>query len=751
MAALQIWIVLALAAPLAPDPADERASLVLERLVEGDPAAALEAVGDDEFRNQVVLKVRDRLRSEFETRDDETDQRLASTFANLVAFALDGPVSGQGQGEALMWSEVLWETYIGDLDDGHRVDLMLGAVLKAVGGLAPAARAAWARRVLDRTEIRGLSDAALGPRPDGEVPTWLSGQDWQLGGFLYGVMDAWIGADAGTVTTLTPLLESRLLLDRLLAIQGLKRLGTPAALAALEAQRGEEAGVGMYLEGHTVGSQASLALTAVGMADALGALRVDLVAAKMDVGALDRLRRDILTDLSRPEPEFRETYAAATAEMKQTWSRIEGSAGEVRRRWVGLLRGACRREVDAAPEVALLAGDAAWRGRIAEACIERLTRDAEISGGVGPVFSRIDALGAVGLALKARERIPQDRVTARARAYLRTVAEAAYDTARGREEIDGLTSWTMEAADTATVVRRILDVAFEQALADGQSVGPGPDGSPGLLRQELDGFREAGQPEDTVLALLIGLRWHLLWRDAGRDERSIHRETAWARFGENYWEQHRDLRERMRVDPYAREILEDLARDDEDVATLRWSLAPEDRPLLARIRTDLMRALAAAGTTAQRTAGVSDQALEIFLAHYPVLEEIAMTWLSSCFGERPATPAPAGLTPPKPREDPMDLRRAGQPASAFTDVVHENYQKFDDCYSERLKRRPGLKGTLIIEVKVSTQGKVAARVADDGLGDEEVATCVLRTMRRLEFPFPKEEVRVFRVPLEFSN
>ena len=99
----------------------------------------------------------------------------------------------------------------------------------------------------------------------------------------------------------------------------------------------------------------------------------------------------------------------------------------------------------------------------------------------------------------------------------------------------------------------------------------------------------------------------------------------------------------------------------------------------------------------------------------------------------------------------MDLRRSGPPPSAYTDVVHENYQKFYDCYSERLKRRPGLTGTLFIEVEVSTLGKIAVRVADDGLGDEQVTKCVLRTMRRLEFPFPKEKVHIFRVPLEFSH
>jgi len=757
MTALQLSLILSLALPAAPDPVDGAASDAVARLVDGDPAAAFDAVGDDQYRNQIVVEVRDRLLVAFETRDDETDETLSKTFAQLVTFALDGQVTGQRQGEALMWAETLWGRYIRDLDDGHRVDLMLGTVLRGLDELSPGGRLEWARRVLDRSGITGLTDAVLGPREGDRVPTFVGGRGWSIGRFLYGVMDAWaISAiapqDSGAaVSALTPYLESKLLLDRLLAIQGLKRIGTPAALAALAAARAERSSVWMYFEGHTIGSQAGLALSAGALARDLATLRIDLVAAEMDITGLDRLRWTLLTDLAATEGDFTQRYNDAAQGMHQAWRNVQSSAGEVRLRWLGLLRAACRREVEAAPEVGLLGEDSAWRGRTADRCLERLAREAEIEGGTGPVFTREDALAAVGLALKARARVLEDRVTDQAKAYLRAVAEAAYETPAGREEVDGLSAWTMDDPATAAAVRRIVDVAFEHALADGQIEGPDRRGAPGLLAQELDSFRAAGNPEGTVMALLIGLRWHLLWRDAARDERSIHQETAWARFDTAYWEQHRELKDRMRVEAYAREILEDLARDDEDVATLRWSLNPEDRPRLERIRKDLLRARVAAGKAAQRTAGVPADALAIFLAHHPVLDEIAMVWLSACYGERPSTPAPAGLTAPKPKEDPLDLRRVGRPQSAYTDVVHDNFGKLRDCYEERLKRRPMLKGTLVVEVEVSTLDKVSARIAHDGLGDEEVSRCVLRVMRRLDFPVPKDKVRAFEVPLEFYN
>ncbi len=757
MTIIQLALILALGTPAAPDPVDVRAKAVFIHLVDGDPVAALDAVVDDEYRNQVVIEVRDRLLVNFETRDKETDAALSVTFANLITVALGGQIEGQRQGEALLWAETLWGRYAADLDDGHAVDLMIGAVLRELDGLAPSARLGWARRLLDRTGFQGLTDAVLGVGQGDTIPAWIGGRAWSIGGFLYGAMDAWAASaiaprDApGAVAALTPHLESRLLLDRLLAIQGLKRIGSPAALAALDAARGDAAKVSMYLPGHTVGSQAGLAASATALARDLGTLRIDLVAAGMDVTGLDRLRWTLLTDLEAAEEEFTTRYNDAARGMRRAWRDVESTAGEVRGRWRGLLRAACRREVEAAPEVGLLAGDPAWLGRTADRCLERLARETEIQGGTGPVFSRTDALAAVGLALKARHRILEDRVVRQARAYLRAVAEAAYDTSQGREEIDGIVAWTMGDPGTAAVVRRIVDVGFEQALADGRREAPEQEGAPGLLPEELARFKEAGHPEETVMAVLIGIRWHLIWRDAGREARSIHQETAWARFGAKYWERHRDLHDRMRVETYAREIAEDLARDDEDVATLRWSLDPDDRPLLERIRKDLEQARAAAGKAAQRTGGVPAAALDVFLEHYPVLDEIAMIWLAACYGETPKTPAPAGLMGPKPPEDPLDLRRVDRPQSAYTDVVHRNFGKFRDCYAERLKRRPGLQGTLVVAVEVSTMDKVSARIAHDELGDEELSRCVLRVMRRLDFPVPKDKVHIFEVPIELFN
>ena len=759
MAMLKIVMLLALAAHAAPEPVEERAEDVVRLLLAGTPAEAFVAVGDDEYRNQVVVEVRDRLVAAFATRDEATDERLASTFAVLVDQGFGGPLEGQAQGEVLMWAEALWEAYIGDLDDGYRVDHMLGAVLRGLGRLPLGARDEWARRLLGRVGIRDLPDAAFGLRPAARVPAWFAAPNLRIGGFLFGVMDAWVGRAetpgsretlAGKLSTLTTLLDSRLLLDRLLAVQGLKCIETPAATVALMGAGKDAATLYMYLDGHTVGSQAGLALVAGALNREMESLHLDLVAAKMDVTKLEHLRRDILTDLEGSEASFTAKYSAAVAEMQQAWGEIQRSSASVRRRWLGLLRGACRREVDAAPEVGLLAGDAAWRGRVADTCLARVSKDAEVDSGTGPVFRREDALAAVGLALKARDRDVAERVMARGRAYLRTVAEAAYDTPRGREEIDELTAWTMDDPATAAVVRRIVDLAFERALADGRAEGPVRDGAPGLLEVELDEFVESGKPEARVLALLVGLRWHLLWRDAGSDGRSILKETAWVRFDTAYWERAQDLRARIRTEPYAREILEDLARDDEDVASLRWGLPSEDRPFLERIRKDLQRAGNAAAKAATRTSGVPDVALAVFLAHYPALEEVAGIWLIACAGERPKTPAPARLTPPKPPENPLDLRRSGPPPSAYTDVVHASFGKIRDCYDERVKRRPKLRGTLTVEVEISTLGEVEARIADDGLGDEQVAKCVLRTVRRLDFPTPGDKVHVFRVPFYFE-
>ncbi|MBM4370806.1 MAG: AgmX/PglI C-terminal domain-containing protein [Deltaproteobacteria bacterium] len=736
-----------------PDPVAERAAAVAELLAGGHAADALAAVGDDELRHRVVLAARDLLLQELGALDEGTDDRVEACLTGLVALGFGGALDGQAQGEALLWAEALWDQSVRSTEAPRRADAALAAVLRALDDLGGGARDEWARRVLEHAGIPGLAATALGPREGSSSPPWLASRRFRTGPFLDGVMEAWVAAagdPARALAVLAPLGSSPMVLDRLLAVQGLKRLGTPEAEALLEEAQDDSTGAWRYLEGHTVGSQAARALSATGLARELDALRADLVAAGADTTGLDGLKRDLLGDLEPAEAVWRSTWDPRVRDMSARWGALHGSAAEARRQGLHLLYIACRKEVDQGAARGLPAQDPAAVARVADACLARLERELDTSAGLGTVFGPGDARAAVELALRARDRAATEEVRTRALAYLRAATEAAYDTPRGRREVDGLTVWTLEDPATGTVVRRILDVAFEQALADGRAPGPARDGAPGLLAEELETFRAEGDPGNQVLALLIGLRWHLLWRDAGTEERSLLREAAWARFDEAYWKGSAAVRTRFRSDPFTPEILRDLARDGADVAALRWSLPPEDRPLLDQVRRDLERSRRAAATTAVRTSGIREEVLGIFMKHHPALEEIASVWLLALSGARARRPPPAALAEPRPPENPLDLRRPGPPASAFTDVVHESWERVRACYDERRKLRPGLRGSLQVDIEVSTGGEVAVRIADDGLGDPQVASCVLRTLQRLKYPTPKNSAFEFRVPFQFE-
>ena len=69
-------------------------------------------------------------------------------------------------------------------------------------------------------------------------------------------------------------------------------------------------------------------------------------------------------------------------------------------------------------------------------------------------------------------------------------------------------------------------------------------------------------------------------------------------------------------------------------------------------------------------------------------------------------------------------------------VVHEHQDAFQDCYDEGLKRKPKLRGKVVVFFRIEKSGEVTEAVAKKGttLADETVQRCLLDAFERMHFP-----------------
>lgn len=104
-------------------------------------------------------------------------------------------------------------------------------------------------------------------------------------------------------------------------------------------------------------------------------------------------------------------------------------------------------------------------------------------------------------------------------------------------------------------------------------------------------------------------------------------------------------------------------------------------------------------------------------------------------------PAPA---PPAPFEAPEEevLRAA---------LFARQRNQLRYCYQKRLTEEPTLSGNLVVAYTVQPDGAVTdASIAEDALGDPEVAACVLKAVRRAKLPEPSR-AGVVHQPLWFAR
>lgn len=76
-------------------------------------------------------------------------------------------------------------------------------------------------------------------------------------------------------------------------------------------------------------------------------------------------------------------------------------------------------------------------------------------------------------------------------------------------------------------------------------------------------------------------------------------------------------------------------------------------------------------------------------------------------------------------------------SEAIARVVKTRMRMVKDCYERELKRSPALAGKIEIEFTIDSSGRVeSARVSNNRMGSEAVASCIISRLQRWRFPAP---------------
>jgi outer membrane biosynthesis protein TonB len=79
---------------------------------------------------------------------------------------------------------------------------------------------------------------------------------------------------------------------------------------------------------------------------------------------------------------------------------------------------------------------------------------------------------------------------------------------------------------------------------------------------------------------------------------------------------------------------------------------------------------------------------------------------------------------------------AGEERRLIGDYIRSHTREIRDCYEKRLQERKTLQGKLVARFDIGPDGHVIGAAAD-GLGDRELALCVVKAVRSWEFEKPQ--------------
>lgn len=99
----------------------------------------------------------------------------------------------------------------------------------------------------------------------------------------------------------------------------------------------------------------------------------------------------------------------------------------------------------------------------------------------------------------------------------------------------------------------------------------------------------------------------------------------------------------------------------------------------------------------------------------------------------------------------IDRSTAPSYKSAIAHGVTAQKAQVRRCYRQRSRSRPELKGNLRVQWTITRNGNVANdKIVRDALQDDGVADCILRTIRRIKFPKPKDGACVLEWSFVFA-
>lgn len=115
---------------------------------------------------------------------------------------------------------------------------------------------------------------------------------------------------------------------------------------------------------------------------------------------------------------------------------------------------------------------------------------------------------------------------------------------------------------------------------------------------------------------------------------------------------------------------------------------------------------------------------------------------------------PAVVAPPSPHTSAIALSapQSGIDGALFLRVMDKRKSSFRACYAKALSRDPALKGQLSLRLSIAPSGRVGTvEVVRESAFEAELAACVTRVIRRVEFPaLPAGHYAQVEFPLRFS-
>jgi hypothetical protein len=113
---------------------------------------------------------------------------------------------------------------------------------------------------------------------------------------------------------------------------------------------------------------------------------------------------------------------------------------------------------------------------------------------------------------------------------------------------------------------------------------------------------------------------------------------------------------------------------------------------------------------------------------------IGLATMAACAGSAPAEP-----THTRRSQTDDAQRREGEPRGlgpeAINDAVRAARDRLFDCYRERVREVPGLRGRVTIRWRVAQAGFVeSAELVDSTIGDQVLEECLVEEARGLVFP-----------------